>query len=173
MTEQEFATLMRFLSASIAKPISEETIEAWYQLLGDLPYQLAKMAFKKVLTENQYQNLPPIGLIRRAAIDIQSGPRMQSAEAWGLVLRAIKRYGIYRKKEALESLPPDVAKIVEWLGWTELCNAENIEVIRAQFCRAYEANEAREKDMAILPPDVRKVITGTAERLAIEGGSQC
>ena len=96
---------MRFMAAAVNRPVSEETAEAWYQILGDIPYKLAKAAFMRVLAQNEYQNLPPVGLIRRAAMDLSAGHSLTAAEAWGMVLCAVHAFEFYQEQKALESMP--------------------------------------------------------------------
>lgn len=174
MNEHEFATLMRFMAAAINRQIGEETAEAWYQMLGDIQYKTAKAAFMRVLATNAYQNLPPVGLIRRAAIDLSAGPNLLAAEAWGMVLRAIHGFGFYDEAKALESLPENVAQVVRWMGWRELCHSDNVDVIRAQFMRMYDTQTTRQRDLDLMPPDVRKLMdeVGVALQLPEKTGKE-
>jgi hypothetical protein len=158
MTEDEFATLMRFMGAAINRPISGETAEAWFQMLCDIPYKLAKAAFMKVLAEHEFANLPPVGLIRRAALEIKAGPTITAAQGWGMVMRAIREYGHYREAQALDALPENVAQVVRWMGWGEICQSDSVDVIRAQFMRMYDTQVNRQKELAIMPPDVRELM---------------
>lgn len=169
MKPQEFETLMNFMAAAVNREITDATKEAWYVMLGDLPYTLARAAFMQVLAEHEYSNLPPVGLIRRRAVELRAGKKITAAEAWGMTLRAIKNFGHMREKEALESLPKEAAKIARWLGWRELCHSENVDVSRGQYMKMFETQTRRQQELAIMPPDVRRLVGAVGEALALPG----
>lgn len=171
MTKPEFAKLMAFLTAVVDKPIARPTMDAYFEMLHDLPYDLATAAVKKIVATEEYPVLPTVGKIRRAAADLSRGNELSAPEAWGLAIRAIHKYGYYRETEALASLPPGVAQVIRWMGWQELCLSENADVIRGQFLRMFETQQKRESEQALLPPDLREVIGALADNLKmIEGG---
>ena len=66
-------------------------------------------------------------------------------EAWGAVLDAIRRHGLYGQRQALESLDELTRRAVQAVGWRELCLSENISVERANFRSIYQDLVAREK----------------------------
>ena len=167
MTRKEFTKIIGFLSAVIDKPMSEATIEAWYVMLKDLDYPETMMAVKKVLAESQYPTMPAVGQIRKAAAELEGGQAITGAQAWGMLLQAIHKYGFYREREALESLPQDVAKVVDWMGWSELCHGENVDVIRGQFLKMYDNQVNRQKELGLMPQDIRDLLTDVGEKLKI------
>jgi hypothetical protein len=139
------------------------TVIGWEAMLKDVPYKLAEMALKKVLSTAKF--FPTIAEIREAVAEI-TNPQMPSwTEAWGEVVQAVRQYGYMREKEALESLSPAAAKVVRWFGWQEICRSEEPDVIRGQFRMAYEAQAKREREMAVLPTEIRELIGGTAKAL--------
>ena len=167
MTRQEFSRLMAFLSAAIDKPVSKATVEAYFEMLGDLHYGLAMAAVQKIIATDEFPVLPTIGKIRKAAADLKGNSRISAAEAWGIVIKSIKDYGYYREAEALQSMPEDVARVVRWMGWQELCHSDNVDVIRGQFLKMYEAETKRHQDFAVLPPAVRDFISDAAKTLKL------
>ena len=172
MSPREFETLMNFMAAAINREISDETKEAWYQMLCDLPYQIAKAAFMRVLAQNEYQTLPPVGLIRRAALDLSAGPTLTAAEAWGIVLRAVHAFGFYQERKALESMPENVAQVVKWMGWQEICHSDNLDVVRGQFIRMYDTQTSRKRDLELMPPEVRQMISAAVLQLPEKTGKE-
>ncbi|PHJ36849.1 hypothetical protein P378_20015 [Desulforamulus profundi] len=171
MTKTETAKLLSYITAVYPNiDIRQGTIEAWHDLLNDIPYEIAKAAVKKVLAEQEILCLPAVGKIRAAAVELTT-PRLPSAsEAWGEVTRAMRLYGYYRPDEALASMSPATAAVVKRFGWREMCACEEPEVLRGQFRMAYEQYAAREREMAIMPADIRQLINGVAERLMLETG---
>ena len=166
MTAQEVAKLLAFITAVYPSiDIRQGTVEAWAELLGDLPYEVAVAGTKKVLAQQEYPTLPAVGKIRAACLDLTT-PRLPTAmDAWGEVKRAISNHGYYSPEEALASLSPPVAKVVRMLGWREICLSEEPEILRAQFRKAYEAVVERDRGMAQLPADIRHMIEAVADGL--------
>lgn len=158
MTRTEFAKLMAFITAAIDKPVARPTVDAYFEMLQDLPYNLAAAAVKKIIATDEYPTLPTIGKIRQAAAEISRGHILSAAEAWGMVIKAIHGYGYYREAEALESLPERVAQVVRWMGFQDICMTDRIDVVRGQFLKMYETQQKRESEQALLPPAVRDTI---------------
>lgn len=172
MTKNEFAKLMAFVTAAVDKPVARPTLEAYFDMLQDLPYELAAVAIKKIIATDEYPTLPTIGKIRQAAAEISRGHILSAPEAWGLVLKAVHEYGYYREGEALASLPEHVAEVVRWMGFQTICMSEKISVDRGQFLRMYEVHQKREQEQAVLPPAVRDVIKQLAGGMKMLGDGE-
>ncbi|SMB97824.1 Loader and inhibitor of phage G40P [Thermanaeromonas toyohensis ToBE] len=171
MTEQEAAYLVALAAANF--PALQEkdlgpTVELWYRLLQDLPYQVVEKALLKVLSEVRY--FPTVAEIRQAAAEIMQPETLSPGEAWALVLQAVKRYGSYREAEALAALPEDVARAVRYLGWREICLSEQPEVVRAQFMKVYEQVIGRQRESVVTPREVRELTAKIAQQKALGGG---
>lgn len=147
----DFAPIMAVLSAAIARPVSEETTRVYFDLLKDLPLPALQLAAKRAVMESQYPVLPPVGVLRKLALESLTPARLLADEAWERVRRAIRRYGYYREADGLASLPQEVRRAAECLGWQSLCDSTEPEVCRAQFRKAYEAIVERERRMELLP----------------------
>jgi hypothetical protein len=146
------------------------TAELWYRMLADLPYEVAKAALLKVLATAKY--FPTVAEIREAAASIVLPGLPSPAEAWEMVGRVVRKYGYYREKEGLASLPPQVREAVRCIGWKEICLSEDIEVVRAQFFRVYEQYANRKREEAVIPSPVREIIGQLAERFSISAGER-
>ena len=89
-------------------------------------------------------------------------------EAWQEVLNAIRKYGSYQEKEALESMDETTRRVVNRLGFRNICTSEEIQVDRANFRMIYEQEVQREKQDAQIPPKLKELITKTV--LLLEQG---
>ena len=158
MNREQFTKIMSYVMAAIEKKPSKSTIEVYYDLLKDLDYDLAFAAVKKVIASDEYPVLPTVGKIRKAAHDLCTMDRLSAPEAWGVVLKAIRKHGYFSEAEALDSMPKEVAETVRFIGWRDLCLSEKPDVVRAQFMRMYEAHEKRKEEMNLLPADVRELV---------------
>ncbi len=172
MTRAEFSKLMAFITAAVDKPVARPTVDAYYEMLGDLPYDLAAVAVKKIIATDEYPTLPTIGKIRQAAAEISRGHILSAPEAWGMVLKAVHEYGYYREGEALASLPGQVAEVVRWMGFQTICMSEKISVDRGQFLRMYEIHQKREQEQALLPPTIKTLIADLAGEMKMLGDGE-
>lgn len=172
MTRAEFSKLMAFITAAVDKPVARPTIDAYFEMLQDLPYDLAAVAVKKIIATDEYPTLPTIGKIRQAAAEIGRGHILSAPEAWGLVLKAVHNYGYYREAEALASLPEHVAEVVRWMGFQTICMSEKISVDRGQFLRMYEVHQKREQEQALLPPAIKTLIADLAGEMKMLGDGE-
>jgi len=172
MTRTEFSKLMAFVTAAVDKPVARPTIDAYFEMLKDLSYDLAAAAVKKIIATDEYPTLPTIGKIRQAAAEIGRGHILSAPEAWGLVLKAVHNYGYYREAEALASLPEHVAEVVRWMGFQTICMSEKISVDRGQFLRMYEVHQKREQEQALLPPAIKTLIADLAGEMKMLGDGE-
>jgi len=147
--------------------ITEAMVSLWYELLGDIDFNLAKAAVKKLLLESPYP--PSIADIRKRAVEILTPEeeKIDAAEAWGEVERAMRFYGFYREAEALESMSPRVAKVVRWMGWRDICLSEEPGVVRGQFLKMYEQVTEREQKEKLLPERLKADIKMLSERFTL------
>jgi hypothetical protein len=173
MTKGEVAKLLVVLAASYPKfEVDDLKVQVWHEMLGDLSYDVANIAIKKIIMLNTFP--PAIAEVRKAAIEISSPMGLTAAEAWGEVIRAIRDYGYYREKEAMASMSPITAQVVRYLGWREICLSEEPEILRAHFLKMYDQVAAREQEKQLLSPTMQTEIKKLAKKYdirLIEGGN--
>ena len=92
---------------------------------------------------------------------------MSAAEAWGEVEKKIRWYGYYREVEALENMTPQVAKVVRYIGWRNICLSEEPSVIRGQFLKMYQQVAESEQKERLLPLNLRDDIKRISDARAI------
>lgn len=167
MTKAEFVSIMAVLEAGVGKKIPALQAAVYFDLLGDLPVGALQVAAKRALVEAQYPGLPPIGVLRRLAVEATRPPSLTWGEAWELSSRAIQKYGYTKEAEGLATLPLTVRRAVECLGWQAVCDCDKdrTETLRAQFRGIYESLDGRKQRAALLPPS-----SGLLPRLANQIG---
>ena len=172
MTQDEFRKFFKYItSVTTDTNPSPERTQVYWDALSDLPFDVAMIAARKVIATLENPFLPMPAVFRGVAAQI-TGPDIPTApDAYAEVLRAIRNFGSYREKEALESLSPLVKKATMAIGWKELCLCEEPDVIRGQFRMAYEALEKREVVDAKTPQKLKEVIAvmgGSPDRMITE-----
>jgi len=173
MTKHETAKLLAVLAAAFPRfEVDDLKVQVWHELLGDLDYGVLQLAIQKLILENPYS--PTIADIRKRAAEIMTPQEemIDAAGAWGEVVRAVRKYGYYCEAEALESMSPQVAKVVRCIGWREICLSEEPGVVRGQFLKMYQQVSEREQKMRLLPQSLRDEIQKLAGHMKfITGGS--
>lgn len=124
------------------------TAESWYWLLEDLDEQVVGVALRRILSRQKIPAMPTPGAIRSEVAAIQNPDVPLAADAWAEVLRKVHSFGRYARPKWSHEL---IAQTVRAIGWLDICNAENIGVIRAHFMRIYDTYLDRAKDDLTMP----------------------
>jgi len=147
MTSNEVTRLLEMIASSYpsyTRQISQN-IEGmslvWSAFLKDIPFSLAVEALYRVVSKSPYP--PTLYEFKKEVIELIDENPLDAAEAWGQVMKAVRWFGIYRADEALESLDEITRKVVEAIGWNEICLTENIDTVRAHFIKLYEQYRER------------------------------
>lgn len=141
--------------------VHEGTVAMYYRLLQDIPVEQLQVVVDECVATHKF--LPTVAEVREKYYDLAGAMLEQSAaEAWGsveLAIRRVTRYGTPRFKD------PRVAKVVEMMGWQELCNSDKPAVDRAQFMRMYAEVAEREQKVERLLPQGRAMLEAAAEKM--------
>ena len=169
MDKQEFSLFASALRTYYSKENllpNSQAMELWFRQLQDIPFPVAEAALNKWVATNKWS--PSIAEIRELAAEIKNGKFPDWGEAWEETCKAIKRFGFYRPKEALESLSPLTRKTVERLGFTNLCLSENPTADRANFRQCYETVAKREQENNVLPLPLQETIKQLSGNLDLD-----
>ena len=144
-------------------------MELWFRQLEDIPYDLAEIALTKWVATNKWS--PTIADIREQAASVVSGEKPLWSDGWEEVVRAIKNYGSYGQKEAMESMSEITRMAVRRMGYIDLCRSENPVADRANFRMIFEQIAEREQKQNQLPVSLKNLIE-EAKRKGIEHESE-
>lgn len=131
-------------------------ISLWEMMLSDVDFDIAKIAIQKHMSESVYP--PTVADIRAKIADITVFREKTGIEAWGDVKTAIRRFGSYNEKKAMDSLSGVTRKVVEAIGFKTLCLSEEEMADRAHFLKVYDTVAKRERDDALLLPQIRDMM---------------
>ena len=134
--------------------------DAWAEMLKDIPFELGKAAVAAHAAGSPYA--PAISEIRAYARKMTEPQPLSADEAWALARQAMTRFGCgsyknfttgkYPREEARDSLPPEVWRVMDMLGYTYMCRSENPEAIHNQFIEAWQRQEKRKEEQANMMP---------------------
>ncbi len=145
MSPLEIKKLVAVLVAAYPNSkISEESVGVYVRMLADLDYPAANAAVEQLLASSKW--MPTVSEIRERVVSLHRGEILVGGEAWGLVLKAIGRYGRYRVPGVdFKFDDPTTAECVSALNWRELCDSENPQADRARFVELYDRLAARNR----------------------------
>ena len=138
-----------------AVQMAPASIKGYARMLQDIPLETLTVAIDQLCSESKY--LPSVAEIREK-VRVLTAPKdvLSPGEAWGVVLKRMKQYGIYEPYPPRPIPPiehPFIAEAVAAIGgWYDLCTSDNVVADRAHFMKIYEQLVARrEADERLLP----------------------
>lgn len=148
MTRLEVAKLVGVLMAAFPSGQStDRTSQIYEEMLVDLDFSSANAVVRRLIATCKF--MPSIAEIREAALEVTSGQVRPGGDAWGDVLAAVRRFGYYRRPVFDD---PVVARVVQSLGWEEICASENQAADRARFIETYDKlTKAQRREAQVLP----------------------
>ena len=173
------------------KNATKDMVDAWAEMLGDIPFDHAKAAIKASVATSPFP--PSIAEIRDYATRMTTPKRLTADEAWGIASEVIRNYGTQTRRigatehnlhpgvvvvrfgepvkkrpsgleyEAKFHCPPEVWEMLKRMGYANVVNSDNPDVVRGQFMRAWDSHSKEAKEERVLTgivPEVLQMITG-------------
>ena len=128
---------------------NQQAAELWYKQISDI--------LNKWVALNKWS--PTIADIREQAAGLTQKPIKDWGDAWDDVRMAVRLYGSYQQKEAMESLDELTKECVKRVGYINICMSENIATERANFRMIYNELAKRKKEDSQIPERLRKTIS--------------
>lgn len=124
--------------------VPDASLAKWFDDLKDLPVGYVVSSIETIYREGD--KFPPNGgQIRRKAVEMQlDAPTF--AEAWQLVNKAVRHFGLGQPREAMEWLRERhviVAVLATRVGWRDMCLSTEPSVVHGQARRVFEALETQ------------------------------
>ena len=157
----------------LAVPPEELTAiaEAQAEMLKDIPFELGKAAvaahadmFGDYLDDKDWGTKENANMQRSV-----NGLNNYVREAFTKKYWLYKVYpeGRYPRELARESLPEEVWRVMDMLGYTYMCRSEKPETVRNQFIEAWLRQQKRKEEQAnmrpFLPPALKEKVKALAE----------
>lgn len=152
---KEFQVCAGVLIAATGRAMNEKTVDVYYEMLSDIPFDVLKAACKRAVQQQADSWLPSVGVIRSLAVELVYGVIPVWSDEWDRVRKLVRKFDISRKTEAYSHMPALTQQAVTAVGWSSICDSETISMHAAQFRTAYESLAARESAFRRVSPDVR------------------
>ena len=174
MTWDESLSVLAILKAAypnfqkgLDKASMDAVVGLWADMFQDTPASLVAAAVKAYIAYDEKGFPPHIGAIRLAVERLTQPEEMGEMDAWGILHKAISRSS-YHSAEEFEKLPPQIKRFVgspsQLREWAMTPPETLGTVVQSNFMRAYRATSKAEKEMRLIPADVRAI----AEKLKLE-----
>jgi hypothetical protein len=132
----EVMAALQYMAAAYPNfKLTKDTGKVYTEHLADIPLEQLQRITKRAIDTCDW--FPTVSKLREIiAQDVASQNHVPLAfEAWGELMEAISEFG--HLNEPIFSHPL-VKRVVDNLGWYELCMSENTIADRARFIQAYE-----------------------------------
>lgn len=191
MTYDETLKIMAVLRAAypsyykgMALGEADGIVKLWAQMFETDSYQEVGAAVKAYIATDASGFPPTIGRLRQELYR-QKGPvSLTELEAWSMVRQAIHGASMDKSSRRrlpdgsmgkcsaevnFEKLPPQIRRIVssptQLAMWERLGEQEIDTVIQSNFMRSYRARQQADRQEALLPPAIRKAVSGACKLL--------
>lgn len=144
MSKEDFIVGITMLGTAYGKEFTKEQIEVWYSILGKYTIEEFSNAINELIKIEKH--LPSIAHITEQIAKMKLSDIPEAEDEWQEVIGAVHRWGSYRQKEALDSLNPYTAKIVEYIGYQNICSATPEEQVwnKKEFISEYNTLKDKE-----------------------------
>ena len=179
MTRDEMVAVMGVLRTAyptfykdMTRQAALDALALWTEMFADDDPRTVSSAVKALITTRKEGYPPTIGEVKAKIAEVTLPKEMTELEAWSLVEMAC-RNGLHGAGEEFEKLPPLIQKAVgspnqlrEWA----MMDADTVKsVVASNFMRSFKVYQKRERETAMLPEDVKAMLEGVVERLALNG----
>lgn len=154
MTESEATRIVALLQGAFPnRPLPDSSAEVYALAMADLDAKDVRAAVGRLVQRLKF--LPTIAEIRAEVVEARvtlPAPEV----AWGLVLRAVGRFGMYRVPEFEHD---EVKGAVDAVGWNAICQEETVSATRARWIDAYRSLREKRIELEVtgryVPPERR------------------
>lgn len=153
---------------------AEAMIQLWTRQFADEDASAVRAAVENLISTRTTGFSPTVGEIKDQLHRLRTVDGINDAQAWALVEKACRR-GLYNAREEFEKLPPDVQAAVggpeQLKAWAAMDSETVNSVVASNFRKTYHTVKAREKEKAMMPPEVKAFIAGVAENMKLGDGA--
>lgn len=179
MTAEDAAMILTLLKTAYPSSYSRltaqdarETVGVWAYMFSDEPGELVAAAVKAIIAEQTGEFAPSIGAVKQKIRELTTPEAMTAQEAWILVSRAAANCDLLDPEPEFRKLPADVQRAVgsprQLRDWGLVEEGAFQTVVASNFRRTWEAQQKRDAAKAALPAELRELVAGLADRLALD-----
>lgn len=154
---------------------AKAAVVLWADLFADDPAELVQAAVKTImLSEPEREFAPNVAAIKAKMYELTHPEQLGAQEAWQLVSKAVSGCDMQHPSKEFEKLPEMVQRAVgsanQLREWGMVDSGTFQTVVASNFRRVWEKENARAREQAALPADLRQMITGMARNMMLAEG---
>lgn len=180
MTIEDTAIIMDILTvaypAFYSKQSDRERVSAaklWASMFADDDLKYVAAAVKTIIATKPDSFPPSIGEVKQKVHELQEPDEMSDVAAWALVCKAVSN-GYYGSHKEYEKLPKEIQSAIgspnvlkEW----SMVDSEIFQtVIMSNFLKSFRVHKQRARDLSLMPPSVKQLISGMAKKMELGDG---
>lgn len=146
-------------------------VNTWFQIFENDSYEAVAAALASCIAADEEGFPPAIGQVKAKIRVLTEEPQMTDAEAWNLVVKAIRKGD---KVKSFHELPPVIQKCIGSPSILQDWGMVDIEkfntVIMSNFQRSYRAKAKQEAEYKALPESVKRMLPEFRNLFLLEGG---
>lgn len=166
-----FGAYPSFYRKSTQQEITD-TVNIWTDMFKSEDFIITQAAVKAYIEADESGYPPSIGQIKAKIRKITQPQEMTEGDAWALVAKAISN-SAYEAGKEFDALPENIKRLVgspsQLYDWSQMDSDTVHSVVASNFQRSYRARQAADREYNALPSEVKAMIGGIADRLALEG----
>lgn len=181
LTTNEATKLIRIISTAFPSyrpqyddDMLNDAIELWTMMFAQDDFRVVSAAVKSYIENGSNKFAPSIGEIREIMNSVNAEGELSDAEAWNMVLTALKN-GTYRAQEEFDKLPEDIQRAIGSPAYLrELASSDdfNASVESSNFYKNYRAVKNRRQQAESLPENIREALKQGNSSTMIENKQQ-
>lgn len=180
MTEEETLKILAVLRGaypqfyrSMDKKEAVSIVSLWHGMFSDDDYLVVGAAVKTLIASDDKGFPPTVGQVKAKIRLLTEPEEVTEMEAWGIVMKAIRNSG-YNSVEEFQKLPPVLQRVVgnpaQLKEWSQTDSETVQSVVSSNVQRSYRARATQDRELRAIPQDVRTLISGLSDRLALNDG---
>lgn len=154
---------------------AEAMLSLWERMFWDDNYAEVNTAIAALISTRTVGYSPTIGEVKEQIQKLRMHNTIDESEAWALVSKAC-RHGLYRSVEEFEKLPAEVQRAVgspeQIRAWASMEEVTFQSVVASNFRKVFRIQAQRDKEMAMLPSEVKQMISGITRNLLEESSEE-
>lgn len=136
MTKKETTVILSYLREAFKNfQVTNYTIDVWYDALSDLDFRETMLAVRRLVALNTFA--PSIAEVRKSVLEVKKDLLPNEVEALEEVVRAVKDFGFYNESGAKDSMSELTRRVVDIIGFQNICLSEDHDGWRNDFMRLY------------------------------------
>lgn len=146
-------------------------IKFWQEMFSEEPFGLVAAAVKALIATRVEGYPPTIGAVKEQIAKLTQPEQLSELDAWALVNKACQN-GYWGFKEEFDKLPEVVQRAVgspeQLRVWAQMDEDTVNSVVASNFMRTFKVKQKQQREVAMLPPEIRNILAETTKRMALK-----